>query len=68
MDKKILAEDFANASNAYSAFQGAMMEMFDGDPVMSCLIGNLNKLADEYYKVMVRIYAAGMTLDEVLKL
>lgn len=68
MRKEILAEDFANASKAYTDLQGALMEVFEDEPIMSCLLGQIYKLADEYYMTMICIYSAGMTLDEALKL
>lgn len=68
MRKEILAEDFANASKAYTDLQGALMEVFENEPIMSCLLEQLHKLADEYYRAMICIYSAGMTLDEALKL
>ncbi len=67
MRKEILSGDFVNASKAYTGLQGAMMEMFEDDAIMSCLIGQLCKLADDYYMSMMRIYDAGMTLDEALR-
>lgn len=67
MSKEMLAEDFMNASKEYTDFQTAMMEMFDDNPIISCLIGNLHRLADDYYMAMIRIYDEGMTLDEVLR-
>lgn len=68
MRKEILAEEYVNASEAYSKFQGAMMERYDDDPIMSCLIGNLHKLADDYYMSIINIYQNGMTLDEAIRL
>lgn len=62
-----LAEDFKNASNEYSALQGALIEAFEDNAIMSCLIGNLNRLASAYYMSMMNIYQNGYTIDEVLK-
>lgn len=42
------------------------MEMFEADPIMSCVIGQLCKLADDYYMAMMYICDNGMTLDETL--
>lgn len=66
--KDILAEDFVNASNEYTTFCDAMLGRYEDDPIMYCLIGNLNRLANEYYTAMIKIYRAGMTLDEALHL
>lgn len=68
MRKEMLAEDFMNASKAYTDLQGAMMEMFDNDPIMSCLLGSLNRLANDYHTAILKIYRAGLTLDEAMKL
>lgn len=66
MRKEILAEDFMNSSKAYTDLQGAVMEMFEDNPIMLCVIGQLCKLADDYYMAIMRIYNAGMTLDEAV--
>ncbi len=68
MVREILAEDFVNASNAYAAFCNALWNLYEDDPIMTCLFGKLNELAGDYYKAMIRIYDAGMTLDEALKI
>lgn len=68
MVREILAEDFVKASNEYGAFCNALWELYEDDPIMTCLLGKLNELADDYYKAMIRIYDAGMTLDEALKI
>jgi hypothetical protein len=67
MRKELLAEEFMNASKEYSKFQGAMLECCEDNPIMECLIGQLNKLANDYYMSIISIYRSGMTLDEVLK-
>ncbi len=66
MRKEILAENFKNASKGYTDLQGALLEMFEEDPIMSCLIGRLNRLADDYYTAMMAVYHNGYTMDEVL--
>lgn len=66
MRKEILAENFENASREYSSFQNALMENFEDDPIMSCLIGNLHKLADAYYMAMMDVYQNGYTMDEIM--
>lgn len=66
MKKELLVEDFVNASKEYTDFCNAMCDRFEDDPIMSCLIGNLNRLANEYYMAIVRIYENDMTLDEVI--
>ena len=66
MSKETLAEDFTNASNEYDAFCNALWDLYEDDPIMTCLLGKLNELAGDYYKSMMRVYNAGMTLDEVL--
>lgn len=66
MKKEILAEDFMNASREYTAFHEAMMKIFDSDPIMLCLLGNLCRLADNYYMAMMNVYQNGYTLDEIL--
>ena len=68
MRKEILAEDFANASKAYTDLQGALMDVFENEPIMSCLLEQLYKLANEYQMAMICIHNAGMTLDEAIKL
>ncbi len=68
MRKEIVAENFMNASKEYTDLQGALLEMFKDDPIMSCLIGSLNRLADDYYMAMMAVYQKGYTMDEVLKL
>lgn len=66
MRKEILVENFENASKEYTDLQGAMMEMFEDNPIMSCLVGSLNRLADDYYMAMMDVYQNGYTLDEIL--
>lgn len=66
MRKEILAENFENASREYSSFQNALMENFEDDPIMSCLIWNLHKLADAYYMAMMDVYQNGYTMDEIM--
>lgn len=66
MRKEILKENFENASNEYCTFQTAMMDTFKDDPIMSCLIGNLNKLADAYCMAMIDVYKNGYTIDDML--
>lgn len=64
MRKEILAEEFVNASNEYEKFCNALWELYEDDPIMTCLLGELNILAGNYYNSMNRLYEAGMTLDE----
>lgn len=68
MRREILAEDFVNASNEYYAFSNALHDLFDDDPIMTCLLSKLIELADDYYSSMICIYDAGMTLDEAMHL
>ena len=68
MDIKILKEDFENASREYSAFCDALFNKYKDAPLMCCILGHLNRLADDYYQSMIRIYRSGMTLDETLRL
>lgn len=66
--KEVLTEDFINASNEYNAFCNALWDLYEDDPIMMCLLGKLNELAGDYYKSIIHIYNAGMTLDEALHL
>lgn len=68
MRKEVLVEDFMKASNEYSTFYNALLELYEEDSIMMCLLGRLNELVGDYYKSMMRIYNAGMTLDEAFKL
>lgn len=68
MNKEILAENFINASKQYSELSNAMQDRYKDDPILACLIRNLNSRAHEYYMSIMRIYDAGLTVDEVLKL
>lgn len=68
MKKEILAEDFINASNEYEKFCDALWTLYEGDPIMTCLLKELNMLAGDYYNSIMRIHDAGMTLDEALRL
>lgn len=68
MCKEILAEDFVNASNEYAAFCNALHDLFEDDPIMTCLISKLNELSGDYYRSIIQIYDAGMTLDEAIRL
>ncbi len=67
MRKEILAENFMNASKKYTDLQEALLDKFEDDPIMSCLIGSLNMLANDYYMSMMDVYQNGYTLDEVLR-
>lgn len=67
MKKEILAENFRNASNDYSTFSNALMERFEADPIMTCLLSHLHQLAQDYYYSMMDIYKNGHTVDEVLR-
>lgn len=66
MRKEILTEDFTNAHKEYADLHEAMMGMFENDPIMSCLIGNLYRLANNYYMALMNVYQNGYTLDEIL--
>lgn len=66
--KEILAEDFINARREYDSFCNAMWELWDDDPIMTCLLSKLHDSAEAYYKTLINIYRNGMTVDEVVGL
>lgn len=68
MHKELLAEAFVNASVEYEAFCNALFDNYEDDPIMCCLLRELNELASDYYQSIIRVYDAGMTLDEAVKL
>lgn len=68
MCKKILSENFINSSKAYREFYDALMEEYDSNPIMQCLLQNLHSLADNYYLSILDIQKADMTIGEAIKI